>query len=151
MPQAGRKREGAQESAARMLATGMSVKQIAQALDMAENTIYHWKLRPDFRAMVSDIKQEIHERTMNAMVNLQVSAFMRVQEKLTEQLSMDNLSHRDQLAAARLSFDVANRAIEQSQLLEQIESLRRQIEELKNGSSDDGSEDPEAGTSAGGE
>jgi hypothetical protein len=59
-----------QMDAAALLVGGMLVKNVAQALGVAEETVTRWKRRPDFQAAMKSMLQERLAATQMAMVSL---------------------------------------------------------------------------------
>jgi hypothetical protein len=118
-----------------------TVTEAAAAVGVDESTLRAWLRDPAFAAAYADARREILSRT--------VARLLAVTGKAVEALERNLTAERpaDQLRAAALVLEYAVRGVEVLDLTEQVEELKRQVEERQHGIGGDqgpGGEDPGA-------
>ena len=78
--------EPQQQQALTLLASGKSVDEISETLDIHRTTLWRWRKNPEFIARFNQLIQQGKEKQIQSFINLQQRAF----EVLEEALSSEN-------------------------------------------------------------
>jgi hypothetical protein len=114
-----------QEAAALLLAVGRSVKAAARDAGVAERTLRNWRCVSAFRARVQELRSDVFGRAVGALCGISVRAARTLAGLL------QSTDEKVQLGAAKAVLEAAPRMREQIDLVEQLEELKRQMEEVR--------------------
>ena len=77
--------EPQQQQALTLLASGKSVDEISETLDIHRTTLWRWRKNPEFIARFNQLIQQGKEKQIQSFINLQQRAFEVFEEALSSE------------------------------------------------------------------
>jgi hypothetical protein len=118
------------DAAVLALLSETSLEKAAAKVGVSEKTLRRWRKLPEFRAAELAARRDLVEHGQQVVQQLTVTAAQALHRNLTCG------KPAVEVKAAEVVFTVAQRAVEQQALTEQLEQLRAEVERLKRGAGD---------------
>ncbi len=121
--------EAVRLEAARLLATGLNCCEVAEKVGVGVKAIYNWKKKPEFRELVEDIQQDIHQAAIGRIISRQSQIIDSLFDKVSIEIDPERMNHSDQVNASKILLGLSERAIEaaQSRRIKRLEELLAEV------------------------
>ena len=126
--------EAVRLEAARLLAIGLNGREVAEKVGVGEKAIYNWKKKPEFRELVEDIQQDIHNAAVGRIIAKTNEIIDSLFEKVNTSIDPDRMNHSDQVNASKILLGLSERAMDTAQA-KRIKRLEELLAELTNDAS----------------
>lgn len=116
--------------AVQLMAAGWTISDIAKELNFEPKTISNWRLSPEFRAAVQEVKMEMHSSFVNRMGAFTQQAADRLQAMVSQEVDAP-ITYADQLKAIKMILDVTNENMKTEALRHEVEQLRNMLNQIQ--------------------